>query len=421
MQRETSQQNAVRGSGIRVLMNYRRISSKIFLSSRANQKAEVFLDPYSETGFSLAHLASQSENSAVPLVEDKHLPRYGQEHPSTYPPALRNRRIRQQPHFRSPFFLNSDFQRSKTLRWNNSGRAASFNTQNTWLRAVSGSAKKMQSFIINGNCYRQPEYKLGLGNDLMAEFHLARDWGYGRGIHQHQTPEDCKISRSDPCKPVGTSLGDINLMIVSSLLDLNSFKTGPTAFALTWGKEGALIIYEGKAIIEKPSIFITNELNSSSHAEAEHPSHIRTIHGALRAVLLLSVEYSEDRPLDVLTYGLTQVNEKILMTRGKVFILITAMLKHIYTFGERENSEIVWKKEILMNFPQLYTSQKSKKHSLDNGCLDTQSQSTCVDHLHDKGNWPSPSIGTDKDTAAAKQLCSEGKPAREEQAMSTKR
>lgn len=41
--------------------------------------------------------------------------------------------------------------------------------------------------------------------------------------------------------------GNISLMTVSSLLDLNSFKTGPTAFALTWGKEGALVIYEGKA------------------------------------------------------------------------------------------------------------------------------------------------------------------------------
>lgn len=77
----------------------------------------------------------------------------------------------------------------------------------------------MQSLTIDVKCYRHPEYKLELGNDTRAEFHLgnlaaalgincnlfrltsfyliARGCGYGRGIDQHQTANDCKITGID--------------------------------------------------------------------------------------------------------------------------------------------------------------------------------------------------------------------------------
>lgn len=62
-----------------------------------------------------------------------------------------------------------------------------------------------------------------------------------------------------------------------------------------------------------------------------------------------------------------------------------------------------------------------KKHYFYNSYLATKSQSTPVHHLHDKGEGTSPSAGTARDVASAKQLCSKEKPARGEWASSTKR
>lgn len=89
----------------------------------------------------------------------------------------------------------------------------------------------MQSLAIDVKCYRHPECKLELGNDTRAEFHLgdlaaaleincnlfrltsfrliARGYGYGRGIDQHQTANDCKIPGTGSCELLGTSLSEI--------------------------------------------------------------------------------------------------------------------------------------------------------------------------------------------------------------------
>lgn len=89
----------------------------------------------------------------------------------------------------------------------------------------------MQSLAIDVKCYRHSEYKLELGNDAMAEFHLgdlaaalrinctlfrltsfyltARSGGYGRCIDQHQTTKDCRSPGTDSCKLLGTTLREI--------------------------------------------------------------------------------------------------------------------------------------------------------------------------------------------------------------------